>query len=49
MRRVLCTIATGPHVDLLALSALTFEAYARRHGYDLLLVRRDPSPERPPS
>ena len=36
-RRVLCSLGIGPYVDILAVSSLTFEAYAARHGYDLVL------------
>lgn len=33
--RVLCSIGTGPHEELLDLAGPTFEGYARRHGYSL--------------
>src|SRR5215212_7978959 len=36
-RRVLCSLGVGPYVDLLAVSSITFEAYAALHGYDLRL------------
>jgi hypothetical protein len=49
MRRVLCTIASGPHAELLEISRPGFEAFARRHGYHLVVVDEDPAPERPPS
>ena len=36
-RRALCSLAVGPYVELLAISSITFEAYAAVHGYDLRL------------
>jgi len=36
-RRVLCSLGVGPYEDLLAVSSITFEAYAELHGYDLRL------------
>jgi galactosyl transferase GMA12/MNN10 family len=49
VRRALCTIGSGPHAQLLALSGPTFAAYADRHGYDLRLYAATPAPERPES
>lgn len=46
-RRVLCSLASGRYEELLAVSSITFEAYAARHGYDLELRSRLPAPERP--
>jgi hypothetical protein len=48
-RRVIASLATGRHRRLLALSAATFEAYARRWGWDLVLSTEELAPERPPS
>jgi hypothetical protein len=48
-RRVLCSVGVGPYAELLAISAITFEAYAERHGYDLRLANDLVAPERPPS
>ena len=47
--RVLCSIGVGPHEELLAISAATFERYADRHGYDLVLSNETIVPERPPA
>lgn len=47
--RVLCSLGVGPYADLLAISSITFEAYAARHGYDLRLENRLLVPERPPA
>ncbi len=44
---MLCTIATGPHTELLRLSEPTFRAYAERHGYDLVVGAASECPERP--
>ncbi|MGH9134873.1 MAG: hypothetical protein ACRDZZ_13120 [Ilumatobacteraceae bacterium] len=35
-RRVLCTLATGPHRELLEIARPTLVRYALRHGYDLV-------------
>lgn len=48
-RRALCSLGTGPYEELLSISAVTFEAYAVRHGYDLHLTTRLLAPERPPA
>jgi hypothetical protein len=48
-RRVLCSLGAGPYADLLAVSSITFEAYAARHGYDLRLETEVVAPERPPA
>jgi hypothetical protein len=34
--KALCSIGSGPHEALLEISRPTFEAYARRHGYELV-------------
>jgi hypothetical protein len=48
-RRVLCSLGVGPYVDLLAISSITYEAYAALHGYDLRLATDLLAPERPPA
>lgn len=48
-RRVLCSLGAGPYAELLAISSITFEAYAARHGYALRLETRVLIPERPPA
>lgn len=48
-RRVLCSLAVGPYVDLLAISSITFEAYAALHGYDLRLSTQLLDSRRPPA
>lgn len=48
VRKVLCSIGSGPHAALLDVSAPTFRDYADRHGYELLISTTS-RPERPPS
>src|SRR6476469_7149808 len=48
-RKVLCTIATGPHAELFALSGPSFAIYADRHGYDLAVRQELTDPDRAPS
>src|SRR5688500_7505644 len=48
-RQVIASLATGRHRRLLALSAPTFEAYARCWQWDLVLSTEQLAPERPPS
>jgi galactosyl transferase GMA12/MNN10 family len=48
-RRVLCSLGIGPYLDVLAVSSVTFEAYAALHGYDLVLSTEPIAPERPPA
>ena len=48
-RRVLCSLAVGPYVDLLAISSITFQAYSALHGYDLRLCTDLLDGERPPA
>jgi glycosyl transferase family (putative galactosyltransferase) len=48
-RKVLCTIATGPHADLFELSGPSFAIFAERHGYDLAVRRVLTAPDREPS
>jgi galactosyl transferase GMA12/MNN10 family len=47
--RVIVSLALGDHRRMLALSAATFEAYARRFGWDLVLSTEPLAPERPGS
>jgi hypothetical protein len=49
MRKALCTIAHGPHRELLDLARPTLELYADEHGYDLHVVEHRLAPHRPPS
>jgi hypothetical protein len=46
--KALCSIGSGPHEALLAISRPTFEAYARRHGYELI-TSTETHPGRPPA
>jgi hypothetical protein len=48
-RRVLCSLGVGPYVDLLAISSITFEAYAALHGYELRLSTQLLDGGRPPA
>ena len=48
-RKVLCTIATGPHAELFELSGPSFAIYADRHGYDLAVRQDLTDPDRAPS
>lgn len=34
-RKVLCSIGSGPHAELLAIAGETYRAFADRHGYEL--------------
>jgi hypothetical protein len=43
LRKVLCSLATGPHAALLDIARPSFEAYAERHGYDLVLSTTAPA------
>jgi hypothetical protein len=47
--RVICTIAMGPHLELLELSEPAMRHYAGRHGYDLVVEHTSQAPERPVS
>ncbi len=49
MRKVLCSIGSGPHAELLDVSGETFRVYADRHGYDLELRTELVAPDRPPA
>jgi glycosyl transferase family (putative galactosyltransferase) len=46
--KALCSIGSGPHEALLEISRPTFEAYARRHGYELI-TSTETRPGRPPA
>ena len=46
-RRAICSLAVGPFVDLLAISASSYSAYARRWGWDLVLSTEDLADGRP--
>lgn len=48
-RKVLCSIGSGPHAELLALSARTFRTFADTHGYELNLHTGTVPHERPAS
>ncbi len=48
-KRVICSLATGPYLDLLGISATTFADYARRWGWDLVLSAEELSDGRPPA
>lgn len=47
-RKAICSIGSGPHAELLALSRPTFAAYAERHGYELITTDVAPA-DRPPA
>ena len=46
--KALCSIGSGPHEALLAISRPTFAAYAERHGYDLI-TSTESDRRRPPA
>ncbi len=48
-RTAVCTIATGPHVDLYEIARPGLEAFCRFHGHDLVAVQHDVSGGRPTS
>ncbi|HEX2576443.1 MAG TPA: hypothetical protein VHK88_08855 [Aquihabitans sp.] len=45
----LCTLAVGPHLDLLDLARPALVALAERHGHELVEHHRSLAPDRPPS
>jgi hypothetical protein len=45
--RAICSLATGPYVELLAIAAPSYEAYARRWGWDVILSVEELSAGRP--
>ena len=46
--KALCSIGSGPHEALLAISQPTFAAYAERHAYELI-TSNQADPRRPPA
>ena len=48
-RKVVCSFACGPQVELLELARGPLEDFAARHGYDLVLEDGPRAPERPAS
>jgi hypothetical protein len=46
--KALCSIGAGPHAELLAISRPTFQAFARRHGYELITSAQNTT-GRPPA
>jgi hypothetical protein len=49
LRIAVCTMAHGPHVALLELTAPSLTRYAERHGYEYVEVRHRLDPSRPAS
>lgn len=49
MRKVICSIGSGPHAELLGISGETFRVYAERHGYDVDLRTELLDADRPAS
>lgn len=45
----LCTLAMGPHLELLERTLPALERFALRHGYELVVHRETLAPDRPPS
>jgi galactosyl transferase GMA12/MNN10 family len=48
-RKVICSIASGPFVPLSEISRPGLEAYAERHGWELVISKKDGAQGRPPS
>jgi hypothetical protein len=48
-RKVLCAFAVGAHVQFLAAALPTYEAYAARHGYDIVIATELLDRDRPPA
>lgn len=48
-RSVICTLGVGPHTELLDIVRPALEAFATRHGHQIVEHRRSLAPERPPS
>jgi hypothetical protein len=46
-RRVLCTLAHGPHLELLDIVGPALERYADTYGYELVVIRHRLDPSRP--
>lgn len=49
MNRCLVTFGVGPHAELLDIALPSFERFAGRHGYDLVVAQPDPIDGLPPS
>lgn len=49
LRKIVCTMAFGPHRELLEIARPTLEAYADRNDYELLTAEHRLAPDRPPS
>jgi hypothetical protein len=47
--RAVCTMAHGPHLELLEVTGPALERYARTHGYESVVVRHRLDPTRPAS
>jgi len=48
-RKAVCTIAHGPHRELLQIARPTLEKYADGNGYELVAIEHRLAPDRPPS
>ena len=48
-RKALCSIGSGTHAELLAISELTFRAFAVRHGYQRITSTAGDARSRPPA
>ena len=48
-RKVVCTMAHGPHRELLEIARPTLARYADDNGYELVTIERPLAPARPPS
>ncbi len=46
-RRIVCTIAHGPHRELLDVTGPALTRYAERHGYEPMIIDRRIAPARP--
>jgi hypothetical protein len=49
VRKAICSLGAGPHAELLEVSAQSFQLYADRHGYDVILHHDLLAPDRPAS
>jgi Methyltransferase domain/galactosyl transferase GMA12/MNN10 family/Glycosyl transferase family 2 len=47
-RKVLCSLGCGPQAELLEITRQSFELYAERHGYDLVIEEQTLDSSRPP-
>jgi predicted O-methyltransferase YrrM len=48
-KKALVTAGSGPYAELLALTRSSFEAFAERHGYELVVGTGEEAPGRPPA